>query len=562
MGTHYFNAVYAQEKSQTGYHPLEAVSEAGQRPLEGPIEDVLREEKPSFTGQALEGFVDPEFYLLGPGDLLILHIQGGIELDIPARISADGSLRIKTVGLFGCREKTLASLQQEVLPAAQSRYRNSEISLNLVELRSFKASVGGMIWSPGTYTVTAADRAITLLTMAGGFFTTTSLKKEESQAQAPKLSVLETPAEEQFELPEYSARRAQIIHKDGSREPADLLLFLRAGLAEGNPYLRDGDFLLIPPLGSESGFLSIYGAVQQPGEFEFLAGDDLQKALQLAGNLTPEARTDSIEITRFLDHGERFTTIYIDLAKSGSLNTSLQADDRIFVRPKSSFHPRQQVELRGEVQKPGFYPITESQTTLLDVIQQAGGFTPYASLKEATLSRRFKEKPADAEMERLLATPAGELNTLEYDYYKNKGREVADFVSLDLYALCELGDSNQNVFLMDGDALEVQRHSHSVKIMGQVMHPGIISYAAGWKLKDYIEQAGGFASEARRSKIRVIKVNTGLWVKPSHTVIEEGDTIFVPQKPEVNYWMLAKDVILITAQIVTLYFVIDATKSK
>jgi len=547
----------AQGKFTSEFYPLESTPAEGEQPLEGPLHPLLREQLP-VEGQPLEGPIDPRTYQLGPGDLLAVHVMGKVDREFLSRVSADGTLRFATLGIFNAGSRFFEDLKQEILEVAKSRYRTGEIVVYLVELRSFKASVGGMVWAPGTYTLTATDRAVALLSRAGGFYNPT--RREESAQLSQLKTVLERERKEQIipELPSYSARRAQIIHRDGSRESVDLLLFLRAGKPEGNPYLQDGDFLLVPPLNPKSGVIGVYGAVNHQGMIEYLQGDDLGRALLLAGNLTLEANRDSIEITRFTGEKGDYITFVVNLNDSGNLATPLHPDDRIYIRSKPRFHPRHQVELRGEVMKPGFYPVQETGTPLLEIIEKAGGFTSRASLEEATLIRRFGLELVDPEYERLRQTPVADMKPLEYQYFKTKSREIKGKVVVDFYDLFVEADSTQNILLHDGDLLEVPPFTRTVKITGQVNQPGIVNYEAGEPYTYYIAQSGGYSWNARRSKTRIIKTISGTWVKPGHTMIEEGDTIFVPEKPEVDYWLLYKDIILVLTQFATIYLVITA----
>jgi len=547
---------FAQVKTgQPESYPLEVLPQAGEQPLEGPLQPLLREEQPT-EGQPLEGAIDPQTYLLGPGDLIGISIMGDVDQEFLARVSVDGTLRISTLGIIQAAGKTFAAAKAEILEEARRSYHSEEIAVYLVQLRSFKASIGGMVWVPGTYTLTATDRAVALLARAGGFYNPVHGEETPEPANAPVNLEREKKEEVIPELPGYSARRAQLIHLDGSSEPVDLLMFLRAGRPEGNPYLRDGDFLLVPPLNPKSGVLGIYGAVNRQGLLEYVPGDNLERALLLAGGLTDAAQRDSIEIARFSRSGREFHIFYVDLDDPAAQAMSLQPDDRIYVREQAQYHPRCQVELRGEVMKPGWYPVAETGTPLVDVVQLAGGFTPKASLYEATLTRKFGQELLDPEYERLRTMPPVQMNALEYQYFKNKSQEIKGRVVVDFYALFVKGDSTQNILLRDQDILEIPPLTHTVKVTGQVNQPGIVSFVPGRDCNYYIKESGGFAWHAARSRVRIIKAVTGKWLKPGHAQIEEGDTIFIPAKPERDNWLLLKDVMLLVSQVATIYLIV------
>lgn len=540
------SAQQQQQQRPEEFRPLESTPPIGVQPLEGPLHELLREELP-IEGQPLEGPVDPTTYRLGPGDLLAVYIVGEVEDQIVARVAADGVLRLRTLGIFDARERLYGDVREEILQVAKNRYRTGEIEVSLVQLRNFKAAVGGMVWAPGTYNMTATDRAVSLLSRAGGFYNPVGEEKQFSKLP---------------ELPDYSARRAKLIHRDGSVESVDLLLFLRAGLPEGDPYLQDGDFLLIPPLNATTGVVGVYGAVNYEGVMEYREGDDLERALILAGNLTSDALRDSVEITRFTGEKGKYRTFYVNLDAENGLNTPLCPDDRVFVRPMPEYHPRYQVQLQGEVVKSGFYPVNKLGTPLVDVVQQAGGFTPWASLKEATVTRLYGKELEDPEFDRLNKTPVADMKELEYDYYRTKVREKRGRIAVDFEALFLRGDSTQNVMVRDGDIIEIPPLTKRVQITGQVNKPGIVNFEEGKDYHFYIQRAGGYAWNARTAKVRIIKGITGKWVKPGQTLLEPGDTIFIPEKPEVDYWKIFSDGLVVVTQLATLVLVIDAVTNR
>ena len=554
---------FAQEATRQvqGFKPLEPLSRTLEQPLENPPHPALREIEP-FEGQALEGAVDPEKYILGPGDLIGFSALGDVAQDFFARVSADGNLRIQTLGVFQAGGRIFAEVKAEILSAAQKSYRTDQLAIYLAQLREFKASVGGMVWNPGTYQMTATDRASSLIALAGGFFVPTKPEDLEKAGLPQEASLKrERKGSDLSELPSYSTRHAQIIHRDGKITPVDLLLFLRAGRPDGNPYLQDGDFLLIPPLNTQVGLLGIYGSVHQPGQIEYVDGDHLDRALLLAGGLTEEADPSRMEIVRQTGPGLGFITLLVNLDAEGAFSTPLQADDRIYVRPQPSYHPLRQVEVRGEVLRPGFYAVEETGTPIAEIIERAGGFTDRASLTEAILTRRFQQEKEDPEFERLRLMAPDKMSKIEYQYYKSHAQEYQGLVSVDLQALCVLGDSSQNILLWDQDLLEISPRMKTIRVTGQVNSPGILDYEPGKSYRHYIAKSGGYAWNAAQSKARIIKAVSGIWVKPGKTQIDVGDTIFIPAKADIDSWLIFKDIMLVATQIATLYLIaVSASK--
>jgi hypothetical protein len=189
-----------------------------------------------------------------------------------------------------------------------------------------------------------------------------------------------------------------------------------------------------------------------------------------------------------------------------------------------------------------------------------GGFTEDASLVEAEMVREYGPQELDLEYERLKKIPISDMKSYEYEYFKTKSREKPGRVSVDFVKLFRGNDLGQDVLLKDGDQIFIPKRRLVVKVSGNIANPGFLTYEPGKSHLYYINKAGGFSWRADKGKIKLVKGMTGEWVKPDG-VVEPGDVIWVPEKPEKNYWNTFKDVVAILSSVATLYLVIDnATK--
>jgi protein involved in polysaccharide export with SLBB domain len=205
---------------------------------------------------------------------------------------------------------------------------------------------------------------------------------------------------------------------------------------------------------------------------------------------------------------------------------------------------------------PGEYSIVEKKSRLSEVIKMAGGFTAEANLADAEIVRTTEEEVADPEYERLKTIPVADMTDMEYEYFKTKSREKA-FVVVDFEALFLKGDKSQDILLRDNDAINIPIQAKTVRVSGQVVNPGLLNWEQGQNYLFYVERAGGFSYNAQKSRIRVIRASTGSWLKPDKkTIINLGDTIFVPEKPERDYWEIYKDIILVVSQMATIIILI------
>lgn len=115
-----------------------------------------------------------------------------------------------------------------------------------------------------------------------------------------------------------------------------------------------------------------------------------------------------------------------------------------------------------------------------------------------------------------------------------------------------------DVTLKSGDVINIPPKSMVVNVSGSVINPGLIPYEPQKGFKYYVDRAGGFSWKARKSKVLIIKGQTGERTKPSkRRKIDPGDTILVPEKPDRDYWKFFKDTMLVLGNIATIYLVIQ-----
>jgi polysaccharide export outer membrane protein len=343
----------------------------------------------------------------------------------------------------------------------------------------------------------------------------------------------------------------------------DLQKYQLTGDLKSNPTLLDGDVIVVPTEQQEVGRIRIEGSVKAPAEFEYVVGDRVRDILAMAHGFAIDADSSKIELVRFTKNSFNLSRQLLNLdftqpsQREEVLNTLLQPDDRLFVRPKAMYHEKKDVEVTGRVKYPGFYALENDTTRLSQIIKLAGGFTPDASLVNSYVQRRSHSQIRDAEFERLQSMSVADMTEMERDYFKVKSRELVGSMGVNFIQLFEKGDSTQDAILMDNDLINIPAQELTVNVSGQVIKPGLFPYKEGGTLNYYIKEAGGYNWNARRSKVRIIKARTGEWMRPKgDTILDIGDTVFVPEKPERNYWVLVRDIITVVAQVATIYYIV------
>lgn len=107
-------------------------------------------------------------------------------------------------------------------------------------------------------------------------------------------------------------------------------------------------------------------------------------------------------------------------------------------------------------------------------------------------------------------------------------------VGIELDKALENPGSEIDVVLREGDRIVVPQYLNTVKINGEVMYPNTVSFIDGKKVKHYIEQSGGYTSNAKKSQAYIVYMNgTIARVKGrGKNIVQPGCEIIVPAKPD------------------------------
>ena len=502
--------------------------------------------QPSANKVLLDKKIDPATYILGPGDILSIFTWGNFQGQYQLTISPEGMLLIPEIGPIEVAGLTLSEARAKVASEIQSRYRNVESIVSLVDLRTFKVFIGGAVTTPGAYPATAVTRVSEVIELAGGFL---GEDKEKDQSMGVLLIWNDWDKKP-------AKRDISVFRQKGDTLKADILRFNLTGDPEFNPLLQDGDDIFVPVRHSLVNVYGIFGAIRNPGYFEFSSRDSLRDIISLGHGLTIDADSHSVEIVRFQPDNKSTQSLYVDLCSS-DWNIPLKSDDRIYIKPIESYHEKYQVQLIGEFKYPGFYAITEDSSTLSEIAAKAGGLTDIASLEEAEMTRVSAEELVDPEFERLKKMTVADMSESEYEYFKIKARSKVGRVAIDFKGIFIDHDSKKDILLRDSDVITVPRKRQVVSVTGEVANPGFQTYIPGSDYEYYIKMAGGFSDRAGTNRISIIKGTTGEWKSPKKgRPLEAGDTVLIPEKKKHNYLGIIKDVAVFTGNLATIYLVV------
>src|ERR1700688_2918290 len=219
----------------------------------------------------------------------------------------------------------------------------------------------------------------------------------------------------------------------------------------------------------------IGGEVASPGKYATSGQIRLRDAIYLAGGVSPDASLDSAQLFRTQANGTmKILSVNLAGALAGNPidNILLESRDRLLVHRNTAQVDVATVDVKGEVAKPGRYPLTTNMH-VEDLIQVAGGLTRTADPVKANLTR----------------------------YAAGDNEHVSENLSIALSAV-SAGDTTENKLLRDGDVLTIPQNpgwndvGASMTVRGEVQHPGPFGIRPGERVSSVLERAGGFSYQA------------------------------------------------------------------
>jgi protein involved in polysaccharide export with SLBB domain len=506
--------------------------------------------------------VDPDTYLVGPGDVFELYIWGEWNRSYLVQVDPEGNAIVPTVGSFPVSSQTLALVKERILAQTRSKYPRVEITLTLTSMRYFTVYLTGAVLDEGSFVAHPNTRVSDLIERGGGFLD--DLKGSIEETVAGKKITRERQLQ-----PQPTARRSiQLIHRDGTEEVVDLEMFRSTGEVHHNPYVRMGDVIHVQYRKQD---IFAYGSVNKEGVQEYRPGYTVGTLLSLAGGVAGNAPLEVAELWRFQADGRTSQIIPLitaeDVARqvraADIAGVPLQPKDMLFVRTRSDWQQTPTVYVQGEVKYRGRYRIVLGQTRVRDIVDQAGGFTERASLPEARLLRSKARAVKDPEYERLLllqqVSGLADMGPEDKAYLKTKGREERGRFAVDFQRLFEGGEEAQNVLLEGGDVVFVPERRRTVSLSGQLKKPGLLKYEEGRRVAYYLDQAGGFSWNANKGGARLIRARTGEREQLNkNLLVEAGDEIWVPEKEYRNWWQFTQSTMRTVAETLTLILLVRA----
>ena len=357
-----------------------------------------------------------------------------------------------------------------------------------------------------------------------------------------------------------------VMHRMKSDRTLEAIRVDVAGILSGRVAdipLKENDVLFIPTRSEEiqERTITIRGEVNYPGTYRYAENETVEDFVLQAGGLTDRASSVNVNISRRVTDpkalrpdsviAQTFTVSLKDgFAVDGRPEFKLMPFDEVYVMRSPAYSEQQNVSVEGEVVFAGMYTLPKDNVRLSELFRKSGGSNGLAYIKGARLMRRANE----AEKERMRAVlrmqqEQLQKNLLQLSASSNnagglqqaaegaKNAELAKFnvpdeypVGIDLEKALKNPGSDADVVLREGDRLIVPKYNGTVKVNGAVMYANTVAYEKGKRASYYIDQAGGYATDAVKSHAYIIYMN-GCVAKVSHGArVMPGCEIVVPAK--------------------------------
>lgn len=487
--------------------------------------------EPSPTPQAAlpAGAVQDNF-VLSTGDRLNITFRGQRRDQGIYTITTDGLLILDDLPPVSAAGRTIGQLREALAASADSLY-NTDIYVSLESVRQVNVLVVGNVRKPGRQTLTVFHTALDALMQAGGIDKNGSL------------------------------RQIKLV-RDGRTTMVDLYGLLIHGSSGMDLALRDGDRLIVPPLGPT---IAVAGGVKRPGIYEILPALkgmkhapeksseflSMQEALDMAGGLVSPGNNRFMKLGLHRNGQETVETItdpFTPALNDGSILMVARADDK-----RAGL-----VELVGHTRQPGLHPLSSSKT-LAALLSDRSMFGADIYPLIGAIERWDDERMARI----FLDFPPILVAQGQYDQELKDGDIVHLFSRSQMMALqkqkfnpASIEPAAGSVDETDIDpadtvtgdpALSAFLAERTISVRGAVRDSGVWPVAAGTTLDSVLAVAGGLSLEANTSNIEVTRTHDASIpdtessipfrtavnmndTDPKTVAINPGDTVRVKQK--------------------------------
>ena len=388
----------------------------------------------------------PQNYRLGPGDAVYIDIYGASQKTVEATVTPDGTIVIEGFGPVQVSGLTVAQANARLKTTLGARYSSSKVRLTVGQTKTIIVNVMGEVKTPGTYTLSAFASVFHALYMAGGtndIGTLRNIKVYRNNKLVTTVDIYDyilngkltgnvrladndvivvgpydclvnvagkvkrpmfyemKKSESVGTVLKYAGgftgdaykKSVKVIRKAGSKYS-----IFNVGEFDVNTFkIEDEDSISVDSvIPRYSNMVEIKGAVFRPGMYQ-VGGDitGVRSLLEHADGVTEDAFVQHAVMHRMkFDRTLEVIQVDIEGILSGRVaDIPLKNEDVLYIPSKKDLLEQQTLTIHGEVLYPGTYTYADN-TTVEDLIIQAGGLTDAASVMKVDVSRRITDKQA------------------------------------------------------------------------------------------------------------------------------------------------------------------------
>lgn len=472
----------------------------------------------------------PQNYTVGPGDQVIVDIYGASQKSLQLTVSPDGEIIVPGYGPIQVSGLTVAGANAKIRSTLGSRYSSSHIKLSVGQTRSILVNVMGEVKVPGTYTLSAFATVFHALYMAGGINDLGTLRNIKVFRNGNLVTVVDIyeyilngrlagnirlQENDVIQVGPYDClvgitgkvKRPMFYEMRKNESVATLLKYaggftgdafkkaVRLTRQSGERYsvynvdefemssfqVEDGDAVVVDGmLNRYENMVEVKGAVFRPGQYQLgKEVTSVRTLLQAAEGVTEDAFTARGVMHR-MKEDRSLEVIAVDvkgILAGTAPDIPLKNEDVLFIPTQTDLRSERTLTITGEVMSPGTYQYADN-TTLEDLVLQAGGLTDAASTVKVDVSRRIVDPKARTSTKEIAKT---------YSFSLKEGFVV---------------DGIPGFILEPYDVVHVRKSPgfqtpRNITVEGEVLFEGVQTLASkNQRLSDAIKMAGGVTSEA------------------------------------------------------------------
>ena len=388
----------------------------------------------------------PANYRLGAGDEVIIDVWGASQETFNETISPDGAITIPGVGPCKIGGMSVSEATNYLRSRLGQFYADSKIQLSVGSTRSIMVQVMGEVNMPGTYTLSSLSSAFNALYVAGGISDIGTLRDIKVYRQGHQIAtidvydyILNGNAQGDVRLTDndiivvgpYDAlvdvrgkvKRPMFYEMKKDESLATLLRYaggftgdaykksVRLTRKDGAEYsihtvgefdwstfrIADGDSVTVDSVVARyANMVEVRGAVFHAGMYQMDGNiNTVRDLVNAAGGLREDAFTARAVMHRQKeDLTLEVQAVNIQGVMDGVIpDIPLRKNDVLFIQSKLDLQGERTLTITGEVNYPGVYVYADN-TTLEDLVLQAGGLTEAASTVKVDVFRRINNSGA------------------------------------------------------------------------------------------------------------------------------------------------------------------------